>query len=57
MEIDKKSSRKAIEELIPIHKFLGVELIELRQGYAKVKVLFREEVIGNFRRRRWLTCH
>ncbi len=53
MKIDNKSSKKTIEELIPIQKFLGVELIELRQGYAKVKVPFREEVIGDFRRRRW----
>ena len=42
-----------IEELIPIHKILGVELLEIGQGYAKVKVPFREEVIGDFRRRRW----
>jgi len=53
MKMDKKEIKKAIEELIPIHKFLGVELLEIKQGYAKVKVPFREEVIGDFRRRRW----
>ena len=53
MKIDKKQIKKAIEELVPIHKFLGVELLEIRQGYVKVKVPFREEVIGDFMRRRW----
>ena len=53
MKIDKNQIKKAIEELVPIHKFLGVELLEIRQGYAKVKVPFREEVIGDFMRRRW----
>ncbi len=53
MKIDEKNIKKAIEELIPIHKFLGVELLEIRHGYAKVKVPFREEVIGDFMRRRW----
>ena len=53
MKIDEKEIKKTIEELIPIHKFLGVELLEIREGYAKVKVPFREEVIGDFRRRRW----
>jgi uncharacterized protein (TIGR00369 family) len=53
MEKEEKFIKRTIEELIPIHKFLGVELLELRQGYAKVKVPFREEVIGDFRRRRW----
>jgi len=53
MKMDKKEIKKSIEELIPIHKFLGVELLEIRQGYAKVKVPFREEVIGDFMRRRW----
>ncbi len=53
MKIDKKFIKQTIEELIPIHKFLGVELLEIRKGYAKVKVPFREEVIGDIRKRRW----
>ena len=53
MKVDNKYIKQTIEEFIPIHKFLGVELIEIREGYAKVKVPFREEVIGDFRKRRW----
>ncbi|MEE4259923.1 MAG: PaaI family thioesterase [Bacteroidales bacterium] len=53
MKTEEKLIKTTIEELIPIHKFLGVELLEIRKGYAKVKVPFREEVIGDFRRRRW----
>ena len=53
IKMDKKFIKRTIEELIPIHKFLGVELLEIREGYAKVKVPFREEVIGDFRKRKW----
>jgi len=53
MKTEEKLIKRTIEELIPIHKFLGVELLEIRKGYTKVKVPFREEVIGDFRRRRW----
>lgn len=53
MEFDKKQIKKAIEELVPIHKFLGLELLEIREGYAKVKVPFREEIVGDFRKKNW----
>lgn len=42
-----------VETAIPLHKFLGVELLELREGYAKIKIPFKEEVVGDFRKRQW----
>lgn len=42
-----------IEEAIPIHKFLNIKVLELREGYCKMLFPFREEVIGNFLEKRW----
>jgi len=53
MKFDKQSIKNAIEVHIPIHKFLGIKLLEIKKGYAKLKVPFREEVIGDVRKRRW----
>ena len=53
MKDNKLFMKKTIEELIPIHKFLGLELLELKKGYVRVRVPFREEVIGDIRKRRW----
>ncbi|MEQ9231022.1 MAG: hotdog fold thioesterase [Cyclobacteriaceae bacterium] len=53
MKVDEHVVKMAIEEMIPIHKFLGLELVEIRKGFVKVRVPFKEEVIGDFRNRRW----
>ena len=42
-----------VEEHIPIHKFLGLKVLIIKKGYVKVRVPFRDEVIGDFRKRRW----
>ncbi|MGH1339312.1 MAG: PaaI family thioesterase [Aureispira sp.] len=53
MNIDIDVLRNIVEEQIPIHKFLGVELLEIKEGYAKVRVPFQEMVLGDIVRRRW----
>lgn len=53
MKIDVPFIKNIVEEQIPIHKFLGLELIEIREGYAKVRVPFQEVVMGDIVRRRW----
>lgn len=53
MDIDLEFLKGFFETQIPIHKFLGMEILELELGYAKAKVPFRDEVIGDIRRRRW----
>lgn len=53
MKVDINFVKDLIEKQIPIHRFLGVELVEIRRGYAKLKVPFKEEVLGDIVRRRW----
>lgn len=53
MALDKDFIKKMAEEIIPLHKFLGLEIIELEEGYAKVKIPYRKEVVGDVRRDRW----
>ena len=47
-----KVARQIFNEVIPMHKFLGLELLEVREGYALVRVPFREEFVGDPRSRR-----
>ena len=37
------------EEQIPLHRDLGLELIEAREGYVKFRMPFRASFIGDFR--------
>lgn len=53
MKLDLETAKQLIEKAIPIHRFLGLKLIEIKRGYAKVAVPFREDVIGDIVRRRW----
>jgi uncharacterized protein (TIGR00369 family) len=39
--------RQVMEELIPFNRYLGVKLAEAREGYARLEVPFREELIGD----------
>ncbi len=39
-----------IEEEVPFDKYLGIKVDELREGYAKLSIPFREEFIGDKRR-------
>ena len=45
--------KQIIEEGIPVHKFLGLKLLELEKGFVKVKVPFRDEIVGDMRTNRW----
>jgi uncharacterized protein (TIGR00369 family) len=39
--------RKLMEEDIPFNRFLGMRLLELGEGFARVEIPFRPELIGN----------
>jgi uncharacterized protein (TIGR00369 family) len=52
-EEQKAFFKKIFEEGIPLNKFLGIKVLELSKGYAKLLVPFREEVIGDVRSRHW----
>lgn len=45
--------KKAIEEHMPANKIFGFEIIELKEGYAKVHVPFKDEFIGDFIQGLW----
>ena len=45
--------KQVIEQNIPIHKFLGLKLLVLENGFVRVSGPFRDEVVGDFRRNRW----
>lgn len=44
--------RQVVEEMIPVHKFLGVTLLEAREGYGKIRIGFNENLVGDPRRNR-----
>ena len=45
--------KKVIEDQMPVNKLLGMEIIALNEGYAKVKVPFKNEFVGDFKRGLW----
>lgn len=45
--------KQVFNEVIPAHKFLNMELLEVRKGYAKALIPFREEMVGDPRHQRW----
>lgn len=45
--------RELVEQRIPAHRFLGLQLLELTDGFAKLLLPFRPEFIGDFRSHRW----
>ncbi|MFT4544039.1 MAG: hypothetical protein ACI9UR_000519 [Bacteroidia bacterium] len=40
--------KMAIEESMPANKIFGVKITEIKEGYAKIHVPFKEEFIGDF---------
>lgn len=51
MHGEEKIYKQVIEQFIPLHTFLGIKLLEIREGYAKLLLPFREELIGDPRKR------
>lgn len=51
MLADSSLYKNVVDNLIPFNKLLGFELVEIREGYAKIKIPFKEELIGDPRAR------
>lgn len=47
MVIDKEIFREIIENFIPLHKKLGVRLIDVSEGFAKIMVPYSPELVGD----------
>lgn len=45
--------KHAIENLMPANKILGLEIVDLEEGYAFIHIPFKEEFIGDFIQGRW----
>ncbi|AHM58580.1 acyl-CoA thioesterase, PaaI family protein [Flammeovirgaceae bacterium 311] len=39
--------RNIMEKVIPFHQVLGLKLIEMREGYAAIKIPFKQELVGD----------
>ncbi len=44
--------RNIMEKVIPFHEVLGLQLIEMREGYAAIRIPFRRELVGDPRANR-----
>jgi uncharacterized protein (TIGR00369 family) len=47
MENFKELLKTVVEQVIPFHGFLGMELVDIRNGFAKIKIPYRAELIGD----------
>ncbi|MBN4061785.1 MAG: hypothetical protein COA57_06300 [Flavobacteriales bacterium] len=53
MQAPKELYTNIIEEVIPFNKFLGWKLLDIKDGYAKMLIPYREELLGDPRAKRW----
>lgn len=44
--------KNIIETIIPFHKVLGLELIEMKEGFASIRIPFKKELVGDPRTNR-----
>ncbi len=49
--MDAEILRQVVEEHLPFNRFLGIKCAELRPGFARLELPFREEFIGDPLRR------
>ncbi len=45
--------KQAFEDQMPANKYLGLKILELKEGFAKIHIPFKEEFIGDFLQKRW----
>lgn len=45
--------KTTFEKSIPMHKFLGLKIELLEKNFVRITVPFREELVGDFRNKRW----
>jgi len=39
--------RQVMEEMIPFNRFLGMRVVEVRSGFVRFEIPFREELVGD----------
>jgi uncharacterized protein (TIGR00369 family) len=45
--MDPEILRQVMEEMIPFNRYLGVKVAALRDGFARLEVPFRDELVGD----------
>jgi uncharacterized protein (TIGR00369 family) len=45
--------KKVFEDQMPANKHLGLKILDLKEGYTKIHIPFKEEFIGDFFQNRW----
>jgi len=48
-----KLLKQAFEDQMPANKYLGLKILELKEGFAKIHIPFKEEFIGDYMQKRW----
>lgn len=46
---DIETVKKVFQEVIPFHKYMGFLMEEIKSGYCRMRIPFKEEFIGEFR--------
>ena len=49
---DVSNYRNIMEKVIPFHQILGLQLLEMREGYASIRIPFKKELVGDPRTNR-----
>ncbi|MCI5059092.1 MAG: PaaI family thioesterase [Flavobacteriales bacterium] len=44
---------QVIESMMPLHKFLDIKLLDVKLRFAKLKLPFKQELVGDPRTSRW----
>ena len=45
--------KQVFENQMPANKLLGIRILELKEGFTKIHIPFKEEFIGDFIQKRW----
>jgi len=45
--------KQAFENQMPANKYLGLKILELKEGFAKIHIPFKEDFIGDYLQKRW----
>lgn len=53
IDFSNETYKKIIEDIIPFHSFLGLKVLELKEGYVKLQVPFQPILVGDPRIQRW----
>lgn len=46
---DIETVKKVFQEVIPFHKYMGFIMEDMKSGYCKLRIPFKDEFIGEFR--------